>query len=449
MTRRAQPINKHTAANGTVSYWFQIDVGTRPDGSRNRQRFTYRTMAEARREYRRISTEVAAGTYVARQTITLDEFLTGWLDGRRDIRPVTLAGYRHALKPVIERLGGVQLQHLTKTHIDDLVEWRMNSGRAPTKRLSDGSRAIVAFVGTQPDGVSYADVALEFGESGAKALDRLLAGGHVERPSRGRYLLPAASETTQTGVSARTVVTMLVQLSAALDDAMAQGFVVRNVARLVDRPKIVDREMKTWTDEQAEQFRSHVEQDRLYPLWLLSLYGLRRSEVLGLRWDAVDFYAGTVAVVAGRVVVAGQGTVTGDPKSRRSRRVLPMPPEVITALRAFKAKQAAERLIIGPGWPDTGLVGVNADGSPIRPETYSAEFSRQAKEAGVPAIRLHDARHTAASLMLDRGNPPLVVAKWLGHDPALTMRVYGHVYDDALQSAGASMFSPKAGDSAR
>ena len=99
-TRRAEPITQHIAKNGTVSYWFQADVGTKPDGSRDRRRFTYRTKAEARREFRRITSEVAAGIYNRPTAITVDDACDQWLDGRRGIRRVTLEGYRHDLKPV-------------------------------------------------------------------------------------------------------------------------------------------------------------------------------------------------------------------------------------------------------------------------------------------------------------------------------------------------------------
>nr|WP_234809642.1 tyrosine-type recombinase/integrase [Mycolicibacterium tusciae] len=135
-------------------------------------------------------------------------------------------------------------------------------------------------------------------------------------------------------------------------------------------------------------------------------------------------------------MVEGHGTVTGEPKSKRSRRALPMPADVLAALRAFKVQQASERLALGERYPETGFVAVNEDGSPIRPETYSDEFARLAKAAGVPAIRLHDVRHTAATMLLDGGTTPSATAKWLGHDPAITLRVYGHVYDDALAAAG-------------
>jgi integrase len=112
-----------------------------------------------------------------------------------------------------------------------------------------------------------------------------------------------------------------------------------------------------------------------------------------------------------------------------------MPADVLAARRAFKVQQASERLALGERYPDTGFVAVNEDGSPIRPETYSAEFARLAKAAGVPAIRLHDVPHTAATMLLDSGTTPSATAKWLGHDPAITLRVYGHVHRPILPSS--------------
>jgi integrase len=217
---------------------------------------------------------------------------------------------------------------------------------------------------------------------------------------------------------------------------MKRGLVARNVAQLVDRPAVAYREMSTWTPNEAERFRKHVQGDRLYACWLLTLAGCRRSEVLGLAWSAVDFTAKTITVAQGRVVVRGRGTTTGEPKSERSRRTLPMPAEAMIALRALHTRQVSERLAFGQDYRDTGLVAVAEDGSPIRPETYSKAFTRHCGAAGLPPIRLHDARHTAATRMLDSGTTISAAAKWLGHDPAMTLRVYGHVYDDALASAG-------------
>jgi integrase len=229
---------------------------------------------------------------------------------------------------------------------------------------------------------------------------------------------------------------MLTVLSTAITTAMKRGHVARNVAQLIDRPAIEHREMSTWTPQQVERFREHVRSDRLYACWLLTLAGWRRSEVLGLAWSAVDFDAGTASVAQGRVVVRGAGTTTGAPKSERSRRTLPMPADVMAALRTLNAQQKRERLAPGPTWIDPGLIAIDEDGSPIRPETYSKAFRRHCTAAGVPVIRLHDTRHTAATRTLDSGTTVSATAKWLGHDPAMTLRVYGHVYEDALTSAG-------------
>ncbi|MEV0854719.1 tyrosine-type recombinase/integrase [Nocardia fluminea] len=438
-SRRAEPINMHTAKNGKVSFWFQVDIGVRPDGKRDRPRFTYDTKTEARREYRRISTEVANGTYVAVTKTALGEFLTAWLDGRRDVRRVTLEGYRDALKPVIARLGGLPLQHLAKAHIDELVTWRLTEGRQVQRAPGEASDAVLAFVAKHPEGVRYAQVTEKFGEKGARHLDRLRVAGHIDRPRRGVYVATAAAPNVREprGVSERTVVTMLTQLTAALDDAVSQGLVTRNVARLVKRPDMTDPEMNVWNREQVATFREHVREHRLYALFLLSMCGLRRSEIMGLRWSRIE--GGTLAVTRGRVSV-GKDTDEGDPKSRRSRRSLPLPADVLAALSRLRTVQRAEALALGVRWSDDRFVAVEEDGSLVRPEWYSDEFQRQAKAAGVPVIRLHDARHTAATVLLDSGVSVSAAAKWLGHDPAVLLRRYAHVYDEALESAGAALF---------
>jgi integrase len=439
-TRRALPITKRMARNGKISYTFQIDAGTKPDGSRDRRRYTYTTLAKAKREYARVMTEAAAGTLVRRDKVTLGAFLTEWLDSRR-VRPNTLDGYRAALKPVIDHLGTVPLQHLDTPHLDELVTLRL-TGEPISQRAKRGRRSaeVLAYLRARPEGAGYSELLTTFGEPGIKALDRLVSSGDVLRPQRARYIaaLPTEPEcpTVPGGVSNRTVCAMLTVLSTALTTAMKRGLVARNVVQLIDRPAIEHREMSTWTPRQVDRFREHMRSDRLYACWLLTLAGWRRSEVLGLAWSAVDFDARTVSVTQARVVVRGAGTTTGAPKSERSRRTLPMPADVMAALRTLNAQQKREKLTLGPTWTDTGLIAINEDGSPIRPETYSKAFRRHCTAAGVPVIRLHDARHTAATRMLDSGTTVSAAAKWLGHDPAMALRVYGHVYDEALASAG-------------
>jgi len=136
--RRALPITKRTARSGKVSYTFQIDAGTKPDGSRDR-RHTYPTLAEAKREHARIMTEATAGILVRRDKMTLGVLLVEWLDSRR-VRPNTLDGYRAALKPVIDHLGTVPLQHLDTPHLDELVTLRL-TGQPIPQRAKRGRRS--------------------------------------------------------------------------------------------------------------------------------------------------------------------------------------------------------------------------------------------------------------------------------------------------------------------
>lgn len=374
--RRAEPISKRTAKNGAVTYEFRVDVGLRPDGTRDRRRFTYRTMAEARREYRRVTAEVAAGTYTAPSNITVKVACEQWLAGKRDIREVTREGYRFALLHAERAVGDLPLQHVTKAHLDAMVE----------KMLSSGSR-------------------------------------------KGKPL------------SHRQVQFTMRTLRAVFEDARKQGMVARNVAELVEVPRGTRREMKTWTLEQARQFAAHVRGNRLAACWSLTLEGLRRSEVLGLAWSAVDFEAGTVSIVASRVAVGtGKETMIGDPKSSHGRRVLPMPEVVMKELRALRTAQNAERLAFGPGYlDDHGLVARHEDGRPIRPEWYSDEFARQCEAAKVPVIRLHDARHTSVSLALDAGMSIAAVSHWHGHSPDEMLRTYTHAQPDSLKAVGSTI----------
>lgn len=198
-----------------------------------------------------------------------------------------------------------------------------------------------------------------------------------------------------------------------------------------------------WTADQARTFLDHVANDRYAAAWRLSLYGLRRGEVLGLTWDGIDLEAGTVKVATTRVV-AGRAVITSSTKNRKVR-TLRVGSEVLADLRHLKATQARERLAAGRAHSSTGLVVVNELGVPMRPERHSDLFQVHAKAAGLPRIRLHDLRHTTASLLHSLGQPPVACAKYLGHTTEVFLRTYAHLYaedEDATAKGLSAIYAP-------
>jgi integrase len=221
-----------------------------------------------------------------------------------------------------------------------------------------------------------------------------------------------------------------------------QGALTRNVVALVERPadELIDdrpETSKSWTLAEVEHFRASVSEDRLFACWLLSCYGLRRSEVLGIRWSALD--GDTLSIRRSRVAV-GKDSIEGIPKSRRSLRDLPLPAELAAALQELKDRQQDEARVFGSRWSDDRLMAVREEGSPIRHEWYSDEFQRIRQRAGLRRIHLKGLRNTSVSLMLAGGLPVHVVAAWHGHDPAVSLSIYSHAQREDLRAAGAALF---------
>jgi integrase len=236
--------------------------------------------------------------------------------------------------------------------------------------------------------------------------------------------------------SPRSVNYMLYLCSAILDDQVAQGNVVRNVAKLVDRVAGEAGEIRTLPERDMFRILDHDCRDR--HLWTRALYGLRRGEIAGLRWENVDFDAKTVRVVENRVAV-GAEILVGTPKSKASTRTLPMPDEVVEVLRAARRRQSEERLAFGAAYGSGDYVASDETGQPYHPNLLTFRWGRMLDGLGIPRVRLHDARHTCATLMHLRQVPIAVIAAWLGHSSAaFTLSVYAHSQDDALQAAAAS-----------
>ena len=350
----------------SVKYRAVISTGQHADGKRRQSTRTFDTLRDAREWISETRLSVKRGTFAAPARATFSDVADAWLTSHRDVREVTLRNYRNVLKPAHIRIGHRKVQDLTRSDIDGLVTWLTTEGGM-----------------------------------------------------RGK------------GLSRVSVIYTLGRVHQVLAYAVAEGLVVANVAEGVKAPRKRHEEAETettvWTPSELLRFRSVADAHPMAAAWRLTLSGLRRSEVLGMRWRDVDTETGTVTVTQGRVLVDGKTTVIDAPKSAASWRTVPveaMHSGTSALLRSHKAALAAKRLQMGTSWPETDLVAVEFNGEPIRPEAYSDEFARLCREAEVPVIRMHSVRHTLALTMHRAGQAPADAASLLGHSLAVHLDTY-------------------------
>jgi len=228
-------------------------------------------------------------------------------------------------------------------------------------------------------------------------------------------------------LSPRSVRHVHTPLRRALRDLVDDHKLAHNPAERVELPKVNAVEMRTWTKVDVQAFLDHVHGDRLYALWVLALAtGARRGELCGLAWRSVDLDAATVTITDTLLDVGGK-VIDGKPKTARGRRVVALDAISLAALRAHRTAQLAERLAFGPGYNGRDLVFVSEIGEPLRPAWLTRRWSQLVQAAGVPKIRLQDARHTSASIALAAGVPLGIVSERLGHArTSITLDTYAH-----------------------
>ena len=236
------------------------------------------------------------------------------------------------------------------------------------------------------------------------------------------------SEKLAAGCGKRTVETCHMRLSQALDQAVKLGIVMRNVADAVTPPRVEPKEMRVWNQEQGRQFLAVAGQSTYGPIWIVAMAtGMRRSELLGLRWEDVDCERGVLCVR--QVVTVVQGAPhAGPPKSKSSRRDVLVPEEVMDTLREHKRRQNEQRLALGSIWEDHDLVFAAANGNYINPNNLTRDFMRLVALAGLPTIRIHDLRHAHVALLIQLGADIKDVSERVGHArTSTTMDIYHHV----------------------
>jgi len=232
---------------------------------------------------------------------------------------------------------------------------------------------------------------------------------------------------TDAGFGARMVQFVHAVLRNALENAVREELVVRNVARLVQVKTPTYEVGRGLTTGQARTLLAAAHGERLRCLFVLAVYlGLRRGELLGLRWVDVDLEQQRLQVTQSLQRVDGKLRFL-PPKTRHSMRTVPLPAPCVDALREHRVRQGCEKLAAGSKWHDAQLVFTTTVGTPIEPDNLRRSWERIRGATGEPPVRFHDLRHTCVSLLLDAGVPPHVVREIVGHSSIdVTMTIYAH-----------------------
>lgn len=324
-------------------------------------------------------------------------------DDSGKVRRVRREVYGKTKSDVMKKLDGLRLELMRGENITD----KLTTGVWLERWLEESARVTVRET-------TYIQYKAQVQNHVTPALGRIplrkLSPDHVAK---------FYSDLEKNGVSASIREAIHLRLHRALAVALKRGLVLRNVTDAVDRPKRRSNPMRALSVEQARNFLDIARGDRLYPLYVLAVTtGLRQGELFALRWSDVNLETGVVSVRGTLKIVKGRVYVD-EPKTAKGRRRVDLGPDAVEVLRQHRATQAH-----GTEW-----VFTDGGGGPLRkPNVMARSFRPLLKAAGLPQIRFHDLRHTAATLLLAQGVHPKIVQERLGHASIdLTLDTYSHV----------------------
>lgn len=373
-------VERHQTKSGN-RWTARVDLGPDPlNGKRRQRKKTFKTAKEAHAREAEWVAAVGRGDAVDGSRRTLNQYMETWLDqeARHRVGPSTFAHYSNWIKGYIApQLGHILIARLTMEHV-----------RGLKSRLLDGPR--------------------QDGKPG--------------------------------GYAARTVRSILGLLHNILSDAEKYRAIPRNVADLVSAPRLERPNLTIWTAEQALTFISATTDNPYFAIWLAAMTGgLRRGEVLAMRWKYLNLATGQVTIRESLARQTGKGLKAGETKDRKTRTVL-LPEICLDALRKHATRQKGWFVKARDVWPDTDYVFTTHVGTPLDPEQMVLAFHTARKALGLPHTRFHDLRHLHATLLLQAGTHMKVVSERLGHaNIRMTMDTYTHVGTDLQQQAAAAM----------
>ena len=366
------------------SWTLTFDTGRDITGKRQRQTVTIQgTKRQAEARMAELIHQVDGGGYVKPGSSTVGAYLQRWLEdyAHTHVRATTLEGYRARAKHLISGLGGIRLSELRPDHLQAYYSAKLQNGRRD-----------------------------------------------------GQGLAPA------------TLIKHHNLLREALSHAVKWGLLARNVADAVDPPRGQRKEMQALTSTNLHRVLNACEGTAWHPIFhTLAWTGLRRSELLGLRWKDVDLLLATLRVSQVLHQLNDGRFVYQEPKTVKGRRTIALSPSSCIELRQHRESQERDANLLGTPLTDDSLVFGHPGGSPRSPSTLTLAFRRLTRRLGFTGVRLHDLRHTHATLMMEQGVNPKVVSERLGHaSVVITLDTYSHVLPNMQEDAVARFESAMA-----
>ena len=378
----------HIRKQGRGSWESKFDLGRDPlTGRRITKYVTFRgTKRKAQDELTRLLAHRDEGGYVDPTKMTLGEYLRHWLAADIDRRVAARTAARHreiVENNIIPRLGGVPMRKLSGVHIEAFEAELQREGWTKRRRL------------------------------------------------------PQNGEPEQRGLSAQTVLHVHRTLSQALSHAVRLGVLLKNPAAQVKPPRPEHREIKILGKDEIGTVLNAAKGTPLYlPVLVAVTTGLRRAELLGMRWSDLDLKAGTLTVNQALERIKGEIAFKA-PKTKTSRRRVTLPTVTVEALQAHRWAQAEERLMLGLGRDPRGLVFARPDGEPLDGVALTKAFRRLVAATGATPITFHGLRHTHISHLLMDGIHVKVVSERAGHaNIAITLAMYA-AYIPSMQADAA------------
>lgn len=354
----------------------RVMLGYGSDGKEIRKSVYGKTREEARQKRRELLVKHESGRLIEAPRIKFEDWLNDWLEKHAKVRTeiTTWENYDSVAKNhIIPAIGKITLAKLTTKHLQDMYTAKLVEGR-----------------------------------------------------KRGKG-----------GLSPTTVRRMHHVCRASLNQAIKQGLLDRNVALAVSLPKMKRVEKVPLSREQIRPFLKAAETERLYAaFYLLIATGMRRGEVLGLRWSDVDMDRGILFVRQSLRKTNTQKQQFCAPKTAKSKRPLPIGKSVVGVLKQHQAKQAVEVEKAGEKYCNYNLIFCREDGYPLYPDVLNGIMARVLRKANIPHTRVHDLRHTFTTLQAQGGTPIKTIQDLLGHTtPRMTLEIYTHAVPEAMEKA--------------